>query len=60
MSGLELPQGVLKQLLKIDPKDWKAELLDIKDFFKKFKGKFPKELWKQLKDLAKRLKVKVD
>jgi phosphoenolpyruvate carboxykinase (GTP) len=59
MTGLKLAPRILEKLLKIDRKDWTAELDDIRQFFKKFKTKFPKELWAEWKNLAKRLKVKI-
>lgn len=55
MTGLNLPHGVMDKLLKINKKDWCAELEDIKKFFKIFKNDFPQELWDEYQGLQGRL-----
>ena len=54
-KGLSLGNGSLKELLKVDPKDWKAELPLIKEHFAIFGAKLPKALSDELSALEKRL-----
>jgi GTP-dependent phosphoenolpyruvate carboxykinase len=46
----------LNELLKVDHKKYSAELEKVKQYHKTFGPKFPKELSKELDDLAARLK----
>ena len=54
-KGLSLGNGSLKELLKVDPKDWKAEIPLIKEHFAIFGAKLPKALSDELSALEKRL-----
>lgn len=55
MTGLKLPAKNMKELLAVDPRDWKEELKDIKKFFETFGADFPEELWQEYHGLEKRL-----
>ncbi|MBL7069584.1 MAG: phosphoenolpyruvate carboxykinase (GTP) [Candidatus Omnitrophica bacterium] len=55
MTGLDLPKGALKELLKIDADEWLDDLKDQAEFFKKFGRKLPKELKNEHASLKKRL-----
>jgi len=55
MTGLDLPEGTMEQVLEVNPEEWKAELEDHKKFFEKFGSKLPKELREQLTALEERL-----
>ena len=45
LEGLdEVTPETLKELLKVDPAQWKAEVADIKTHYAKFGDKLPKEL----------------
>ncbi|MBU1090386.1 MAG: phosphoenolpyruvate carboxykinase (GTP) [Candidatus Omnitrophica bacterium] len=56
MTGLDLPDGTLEKLLAVDNQDWLEESKGIKDFFKKFEGDLPPEMWQEFEALEKRLK----
>jgi len=57
LSGLDLPDQVAQELLRIDPQDWLEELAQLKHFFAKFDDRrLPDQIKAQLDDLAKRLK----
>ncbi len=57
LTGLDLPDGVLQELLRVDPQDWLKELEDLKQFFAKFDDqRLPSEIKAELDSLAKRLK----
>ncbi len=56
MSGLDMPEKVLKELLKIDAKEWLIDHQDQYEFFKKFGKKLPKELKEEFTSLKERLK----
>ncbi|MCM1461824.1 MAG: phosphoenolpyruvate carboxykinase (GTP) [Bacteroides sp.] len=51
----EVTPEIMKQLLEVDPALWKAEVADLREFYKQFGEKLPKEFTKQLDDLEKRL-----
>jgi phosphoenolpyruvate carboxykinase (GTP) len=57
MTGLQLSDGALEKLLRIQNHDWLLELKSIKKFFKQFKKDLPAELWQEYEDLASRLKA---
>ena len=59
LTGLNLPDGALDQLLSVKPEEWSAELGGVKTFFDKFGDKLPKALWDQFNALKDRLKTKV-
>jgi phosphoenolpyruvate carboxykinase (GTP) len=54
-DGLDIDAAALKQLLKVDTKDWKAELPLIKEHYAIFGDKLPKGLADELSDLEQRL-----
>jgi phosphoenolpyruvate carboxykinase (GTP) len=55
LAGLAIDAADLKELLRIDPAAWKAEVADIENHFGQFGGRLPARLRKQLDDLRKRL-----
>ena len=57
MTGLDLAPGVMEELLKVNPEDWKAEAEDIKAFFGSLGPGMPSELHNELKALRHRLRV---
>jgi phosphoenolpyruvate carboxykinase (GTP) len=59
LTGLNLSDGAMDQLLAVKPEEWSAELENVKPFFEKFGDKLPKELWNQFNALKDRLKTKV-
>ncbi|HEY3302596.1 MAG TPA: phosphoenolpyruvate carboxykinase (GTP) [Candidatus Binatia bacterium] len=56
LRGLEIPPENIKELLKFDLGDWKAEIPDIEKHFAQFGKRLPKRLSKQLSELVDRLK----
>ncbi|MDP3541971.1 MAG: phosphoenolpyruvate carboxykinase (GTP) [Elusimicrobiota bacterium] len=60
LTGLNLSDGALDQLLSVKPEEWTAELGGVKSFFEKFGDKLPKALWDQFNALKDRLKTKVE
>ena len=56
LSGLDLPEGIIEELLRVDPKDWREELSQLKEFFAKFdEHRLPGEIKAEFDALAKRL-----
>lgn len=55
-EGLDIDEATLKELLSVDKEVWKEEAAGIKEFFKKFGDRLPKELDEQLKKLEENLK----
>ncbi len=55
VTGLDLKEGALDELLKVDAEGWKAEVESIKEYYAKYDGKLPKELYAQLAALEKRV-----
>ena len=55
MSGLNIPEENLKQLLAVDIAGWKKEAEDIAANYAKFGNRLPKALTEQLDILRKRL-----
>ncbi|MFH2137607.1 MAG: phosphoenolpyruvate carboxykinase (GTP) [Candidatus Omnitrophota bacterium] len=55
MTGLKLPKNQMEKLFSVSRKEWREELNGVEEFFKKFGKDLPKELWKEFKELAKRL-----
>jgi phosphoenolpyruvate carboxykinase (GTP) len=56
LRGLEIPPQNIKELLKFDLGDWKAEIPDIEKHFGQFGKRLPKRMSKQLTELVDRLK----
>ena len=54
-DGLDVDGADLKELLRVEPKDWKAELPLIKEHFAIFGDKLPSGLKDELAELEKRL-----
>ena len=59
LSGLNLSDEAMDQLLSVKNEEWSGELDGVKTFFERFGAKFPKELWTQFDALKDRLKSKV-
>jgi len=55
LSGLNIEKNKLEKLFEIEPERWKSEIDAIESFFKNYGEKIPKDLWDELKALAKRL-----
>ncbi len=55
LSGLDLPDGNLQQLLELDVAGWKKEVEDIAASYARYDNKLPKMLTDQLDGLRKRL-----
>ncbi len=55
LSGLDITKETLKDLLSVDKELWKTESEGIREFYKKFGEKLPKELMKELETLEKNL-----
>ena len=55
LTGLAISAADMKELLRIDPDAWKAEISDIERHFAQFGDRLPARLRKQLDDLGKRL-----
>ena len=55
MTGLNLSQEEMRKLFEIKPEDWRREMKDVSEFFKKFGERLPLELWAQHEALQRRL-----
>lgn len=55
LSGLTVASEGMKELMSVDPAEWKAEIPDIENHFATFGTRLPDRLMIQLKDLEKRL-----
>ncbi|MFC1577067.1 phosphoenolpyruvate carboxykinase (GTP) [Candidatus Omnitrophota bacterium] len=55
MTGLKISKAALKKLLSIDRKEWKKDLEEQKEFFKRFGKGLPKEIADEYRALKKRL-----
>jgi phosphoenolpyruvate carboxykinase (GTP) len=55
LTGLDMSREDLKELLSLDPKEWKEDIASLEAFFKKIGDRIPKEMWDELKALKKRL-----
>ena len=56
LSGLNLPTGTMDELLRVDTKEWLAEVPLIKEHFDKFGSHLPEALKKEVEKLEERLK----
>jgi phosphoenolpyruvate carboxykinase (GTP) len=54
-SGLDLPEGAMQKLLRVDPREWRDQLPRLHEHFAQFGDKLPDELAEQLKALERRL-----
>jgi phosphoenolpyruvate carboxykinase (GTP) len=59
LTGLSLPPSNMRELLKVDPKEWLRELEGIKEHFAKFGERLPAALHKELDALESRLQKAV-
>jgi phosphoenolpyruvate carboxykinase (GTP) len=55
-AGLNLPDGVLTELLKVDPTEWIDAIAGQKNFLVSFAGRIPKGIIDEHQELARRLK----
>jgi phosphoenolpyruvate carboxykinase (GTP) len=55
LSGLELSDAALEQLLKVDPEEWKVQLPQMHQHYAQFGDTLPDELRAQLEALERRL-----
>ena len=55
-KGLDVNEDDMKELLKVNKDEWLNEVTSIKEHYKNYGEKMPKELWAQLEALEKRLK----
>ena len=54
-EGLDVSEADMKELLKVNKEEWRKEAASIKEDYKKYGDKLPKELERQLEALNKRL-----
>jgi len=57
LSGLDVPEADMKELLAVDKSEWMNEIPGIKEHLAKFGAKLPAELTAELEALEKRLKA---
>jgi phosphoenolpyruvate carboxykinase (GTP) len=55
LTGLDLPQQNMQELLRVEPKAWLAEIEAIRDHYAQFGERLPKALAGELAALEKRL-----
>jgi phosphoenolpyruvate carboxykinase (GTP) len=56
LSGLEVSQQQLQELLSIDPEAWKKEVEELKNYFSLFGTHLPEGIAEELSDLQERVK----
>ncbi|NIA07600.1 MAG: phosphoenolpyruvate carboxykinase (GTP) [Actinobacteria bacterium] len=56
LSGLDIPQGTIEELLRIDTEAWLAEVAELRKFFFKFGARLPAEINAELDALEQRLR----
>lgn len=56
-SGLDVSESDMKELLKVNKEEWMKEIASIREHYKKFGDKLPKELMDELNALEKRLQA---
>jgi phosphoenolpyruvate carboxykinase (GTP) len=56
LQGINISPEEMEELMKVDPREWKAEIPDIEQHFALFGNRLPERLKKQLKDFINRLK----
>jgi phosphoenolpyruvate carboxykinase (GTP) len=56
-NGLDVSESDMKELLKVDKDEWIKEVASIREHYKKFGDRLPKELENELNSLEKRLKA---
>ncbi len=55
LEGLNFDKQKLRDLLYFDKEGWVKEMEEVKKFFEKFGGHFPKRLWDEFYDMQKRI-----
>jgi phosphoenolpyruvate carboxykinase (GTP) len=55
LTGLDLSDAALEQLLEVDPEKWKAQLPQVHEHYAQFGDTLPRELREQLEALERRL-----
>jgi phosphoenolpyruvate carboxykinase (GTP) len=55
VSGMDISEEEMAEILKVDASQWKAELQGIRDHFNRFADRLPQEMWDELKALEERL-----
>jgi phosphoenolpyruvate carboxykinase (GTP) len=55
LRGLDITEKTMKELLTVDPGEWRGELASMREFFGKFGEKLPREMAAQVDSLEKRL-----
>jgi phosphoenolpyruvate carboxykinase (GTP) len=55
VSGMDISEEEMAEILKVDDSQWKAELQGIRDHFNRFADRLPQEMWDELKALEERL-----
>ena len=55
LTGLDIPQENIQELLRVDEDDWRAEVPDIEKHFEQFGDRLPERLRRQLVELQVRL-----
>jgi len=55
LNGIKISKEALHQLLSVDTQGWKEEVKELKDYFKIFGDRLPKQLDQELNDLQSRL-----
>ena len=56
VSGLDLPEGSMEELLDVDPEAWSVQLPQFEQHFAQFGERLPRELRAQLEQLESRLR----
>ena len=56
VSGLDLPEGSMEELLEVDPEAWSVQLPQFEQHFAQFGERLPRELRAQLEQLESRLR----
>jgi phosphoenolpyruvate carboxykinase (GTP) len=56
VKGLDISSDDMKELMSVDPEEWRAEIPDIEHHFTLFGNRLPERLRKQLKEFITRLK----
>jgi phosphoenolpyruvate carboxykinase (GTP) len=55
-SGLNVSEGVMTDLLTVDPTEWVEAIEGQEDFMKSYGSRMPRPMWDQHNELAKRIK----
>jgi phosphoenolpyruvate carboxykinase (GTP) len=56
LTGLDLPRGIIEDLLRVDREGWLAEIPLLEEYFSELGDRLPKELYQELERLDQRLK----